>query len=166
MPPPDAAVPLRVAGGGTAWIHPEDTLRVAPFAWYYRGDGYVATTMQTENGRKNVYLHRFILGAGPDDPIVHHVDGNRLNCCRDNLEFSTHAKNRRAARASRDPRKTSRYRGVAWSKQRRKWQAYVKVGATLFTAGFFDDELEAARARDRLAREKHGSYAALNLPPG
>ena len=34
-----------------------------------------------------------------------------------------------------------------------------------YREGPFRDELEAAKARDRLARQLHGPYARLNLPP-
>ncbi len=34
----------------------------------------------------------------------------------------------------------------------------------MYFLGFFDDEIEAARARDRKAYELHGKFAYLNFP--
>jgi hypothetical protein len=49
--------------------------------------------------------------------------------------------------------KSSKYRGVSWSKSHSQWQAMIKVAGTLEHRGYFDDEAEAARAFDVRAAE-------------
>ena len=68
--------------------------------------------------------------------------------------------NGRAAEANFDesgsfvPRaKSSKYRGVTWSKSHNQWHAQISVAGKLEHLGFFDDEAEAARAFDTRAAE-------------
>jgi hypothetical protein len=45
------------------------------------------------------------------------------------------------------------------------YQVIVQHKGKVYREGPFHDELEAARARDRLARKLHGPYARLNDLP-
>jgi hypothetical protein len=54
--------------------------------------------------------------------------------------------------------------GATWIEERGKWKAQLKVGSRMHFLGYFDDEQEAARARDRKAVEVWGAAAHLNFP--
>jgi len=56
----------------------------------------------------------------------------------------------------------SRYRGV--SPHGDKWIALVGYKGETIYVGLFDDEVEAAKARDRKAYELAGEFAWLNFP--
>ena len=58
---------------------------------------------------------------------------------------------------------SSRFMGVSWNKDIRKWQAYIQVDGVQHHLGLFENEEEAARARDAAAVELFGSFARLNL---
>ena len=45
--------------------------------------------------------------------------------------------------------KTSRFFGVYWDKQARRWHAHVWHGGTVHNIGLYDDEVDAARAVDK-----------------
>jgi hypothetical protein len=45
-----------------------------------------------------------------------------------------------------------------------KWQAGIQYRGKYYYVGLFDDEVEAAKARDRKAWELHGEHAYLNFP--
>ena len=63
-----------------------------------------------------------------------------------------------------NPRKfRSQYRGVTWHKGNAKWYARIKIGPTMVEIGYFDLELEAAKAYNLVARELHGPDARLNV---
>ena len=50
--------------------------------------------------------------------------------------------------------KTSKFVGVCWFKVRSKWKATIKVGGKMIYLGLFDDELDAAHARDAYVIEE------------
>jgi hypothetical protein len=54
---------------------------------------------------------------------------------------------------------------VHWSKTSKKWYARVGHENVDYTVGYFDDEVEAARAYDGKALELHGERARLNFDP-
>jgi hypothetical protein len=49
-------------------------------------------------------------------------------------------------------------------RKRDKWEVSIRYRGEYFYLGRFDDEVEAAKARDRKAHELHGPYAYLNFP--
>jgi hypothetical protein len=55
-------------------------------------------------------------------------------------------------------------RGVSFHKHRRKYYARVRVHGRTIRLGYFDDPVEAAKARDAAALEHHGPFATLNFP--
>ena len=58
--------------------------------------------------------------------------------------------------------KRSRFKGVYPDGD--KWYAMIKHQGVTYYLGTFDDEVEAAKARDRKAYELEGEYAYLNFP--
>ena len=88
-----------------------------------------------------------------------HIDRNRLNHRRCNLRVCTRQQNQ----ANVGPcGGSSRFVGV--SRCGKKWRAQIEYQGQVLHLGLFDDEVEAAKARDRKAYELHGSYAYLNFP--
>jgi len=106
-------------------------------------------------------MHRFIMDP-PEGMVVDHRNGNRLDNRRSNLRVCTQKQN---THNSRPKGKSSRFKGVCYDKARGQWMAPVRSpdGKDIHT-GRFDDEVEAAKAHDRLARELHGEFAYLNFP--
>jgi hypothetical protein len=113
-------------------------------ACYYRG--------------RFVYMHRMIMRPRKGH-VVDHYDGNGLNNRRCNLRECTRGQN---AANSRPRGGSSRFVGVR--RHGDKWAASIFCRGRNYYLGTFDDEVEAARARDRKAWELHGPYAYLNFP--
>jgi hypothetical protein len=60
--------------------------------------------------------------------------------------------------------RTSQYRGV--SRRYGRWKARIKQNGTDIVIGDFDNEIEAALAYDKKARQLHGPKAFVNFPDG
>lgn len=108
-------------------------------------------------GRK-IFMHREIMKT-PPGMVVDHINRNGLDNREDNLRNCTRLQNlqNRYWNAGQ-----SQYRGV--SPQGDKWMAAVGYNGATIYVGLFDDEVEAARARDRKAYELAGPFAYLNFP--
>ena len=64
---------------------------------------------------------------------------------------------------------SSKYKGVSWDEPRGKWKAQIQKDGRNRFIGRYDEDVEAAEAYDRAAREAFGEYALLNFaepPPG
>ena len=105
-----------------------------------------------------VLMHREIMNA-PDDMLVDHINGNGLDDRQANLRVCTAQQN---CSNSRPREGSSSYRGV--SRHGDKWKAELMHKGQIYRLGLFDDEVEAARARDAKALELQGEFAYLNFP--
>jgi hypothetical protein len=106
-------------------------------------------------------MHRVIMNA-PAGLVVDHIDHDGLNNTRNNLRLCTPRQNRYNLPPL--PNGTSKYKGVHWSKSRRKWRVGIKCGPNAYHIGFFKSEIQAAKAYDKAAKEFFGEYAYLNFP--
>lgn len=105
--------------------------------------------------------------APPPGRQVDHIDRDPLNNRRNNLRICTHAENQRNRGPFRPRQQTearhSRFKGVSWDASKGKWRVRIKVNGRSIHGGRFDEEYEAARAYDELARLHHKEFAYLNL---
>jgi len=148
---------ISLGHGRTVMVDPADFDWLNRHKWHAAGGSdYARATI----GGKSVSMHRLIMNP-PPGMIVDHISGNRHDNRRSNLRICTPAENLRNARKGRG---TSRFKGVFWNAQRRKWGASIHRDGKNIWLGHFTDEVEAARAYDRAARELFGPFAYLNFP--
>lgn len=148
---------IPVGQGLFAIVDASDYEEVSKYKWYASRHGRTVYATCVKSG-KAVYMHRMIMKARKG-ALVDHTDGNGLNNRRCNLRKCTHQQNR----ANVGPRGgSSRFVGVY--RQRDKWIAGIRYRGKTLYLGVFDDEVEAAKARDRKAYELHGEHAYLNFP--
>lgn len=110
--------------------------------------------------RKTISMHRVVIDA-PDGVDVDHVNGDGLHNWRGNLRHCTKSENGR--NRGKNKGNTSGFKGVSWSKQKRKYEAYIKVHGKQTRLGFFATAEEAAHAYDSAAKSYHGEFARLNF---
>lgn len=158
-PPGDDVRYIPLTRGKYSIVDAEDFEKLSKYKWTLikRGKGEYAC--RREKGR-HISMHRVIMNA-PDDVVVDHIDGNGLNNRRSNLRLCTKAQN---SYNSRPRGGSSGYVGVTYRKRDGKYYAVIGFQGEKVHVGEFDDEIEAARARDFKALELQGEFAYLNFP--
>ena len=117
--------------------------------------GYVVAKIE----RRKVSFHRLLLQA-PKGHLVDHINRDRTDNRIANLRFvsgAENAQNRKKARGA-----TSRYIGVSWSPEKRLWRSGVRVSGSYWHLGYFENEIDAARAYDKAALMNYGKESQNN----
>jgi hypothetical protein len=144
-------------------LDPQDYYRLGNFKWWVHGNGtnlYAARSALTAQLRsKIVFLHRQIMDP-PPALLVDHRNCDSLDNRRANLRLATHKQNMHNRRKRANT--SSRFIGVHFDKQRRKWAVHIRHNGRKLWLGRFADEIAAARAYDNAARQYNGDFARLN----
>jgi hypothetical protein len=162
-----AAISVPLTHGYSALVSPQDYDRVCMIHWRVKFSGgapYAVAHVPGSGKRgRDMFMHRFILEAGPRE-IIDHRDGDGLNNTRENLRSATTQQNICNQQPHRD-KKTSRLKGV-YRLKGGKYRAQIMVQRRKINLGDFREENAAARAYDDAARLLHGDFARLNFPEG
>lgn len=113
-------------------------------------------------------MHKFLLHS--EAAYIHgkyalleidHVDGDGLNNQRNNLRWVSRTENLRNRVANKSS--SSQYVGVYFEQYTQRWCAAIKVDGKTFKIGRFDNEYDAALARDKVALDMWGNIAKMNV---
>jgi len=107
---------------------------------------------------KVILMHRLLLNY---PTCSDHINGDGLDNQRHNLRECTFRENQGNRRKLGEF--TSVYKGVYWEKCRKKWRAKITKGMSPFHIGYFDNEMDAAKAYDKVALEYFGEFANINF---
>ena len=113
----------------------------------------------------SVYMSRAIMenhGYRIKAKIVDHKDRNGLDNRKQNLRTCTTGQNQCNGIKRYGGRASSKYKGVCWFVPRQKWQARISWLRRIYFLGYFNDEIDAAKAYNEKAKKLHGEFARLN----
>ncbi len=140
-----------------------DALILGP-RWFAKpsGKNFYVTRQIVQEGKPGKYttemMHKLLCPSGRVD----HRDGDGCNNQRDNLRPATAQQNSRNSSKRRGT--VSRFKGVSWHKQSKKWVAALRIYKKHHYIGIYSTEEEAARAYDAEAKLFYAEFARLNFP--
>jgi hypothetical protein len=159
----------RIYLGNKKWaiVDPDDYYRLVGFKWCAIGQNgtfYAVAGIQVSPEEiKLVRMHRLIMNA-PDGVLVDHRNSLSLDNRKTNLRFATHAQNIFNRSKKKLKNASSKFMGVSFRPEKRKWVARIYYQYKQIWLGYFKSEIDAARAYDRAAIKYHGEFARLNFP--
>ena len=147
--------------GKVAIVDAEDYEYLNQWKWYY-AQGYAVRTECINGRQRQVLMHRVILErmGFKDFEDSDHINRNKIDNRRLNLRATTHQQN--TCNRGKQTSNTSGYKGVYWSKQRKKWVARIYVDGKYVNLKGFINKKEAARVYNTAALMYHGEFAVLN----
>ena len=144
-------------------VNDEDFGMFSYFKWCINNKGYaVAHIPKSGDFGQNILAHRLIFTPlkGMD---IDHINGNKLDCRRENLRFANRSQN---TANKRYQGKSSKYKGVCYHKCAKFWTAKITVNYKQIGLGSFKQEKLAAEAYDEAAKKYFGEFARLNFRLG
>jgi hypothetical protein len=153
--------------GKYAIVDPQDYPRLAAYNWHTRRSGrtfYACRNASRANGgpRRNIWMHSEVMPP-PPGYVIDHINHRGLDNRNANLRPATPSQNA-CNRRFPPPAKHSTFRGVGKRHNSRLWKARIAIDRKVIELGYFENEIDAARAYDRAAKKYHGQFAILNFP--
>jgi hypothetical protein len=152
--------------GKYAIVDPEDFERLNKHKWYAARDTRTFYAHRHKRvGKKyvSIGMHREVIRP-PRHLVVDHINHNGLDNRKANLRPATRAQNNYNRLIIKRKDSSSKYKGVAWKEDRKKWRARLHFNGKLIFLGYFKDEIQAAKAYDQAAKKYYGQFACLNFP--
>ena len=146
--------------GKVAIVDKEDYPALIRYKWHAVKSSQTFYVRSRVNNR-SMLMHRFIMNP-PEEMFVDHIDHNGLNNRKSNLRICTKEQNARNRQPNK--RKKGKYKGVHFDKARKKFKAYIKCQDRSLSIGYYKEEINAAKAYDKKAKQLFKEYAYLNFP--
>jgi len=150
-------------------VDDEDISRIQERHWYVnkaqvrKHNLYYFYNDRICNSKKEtITLHRYIFGAVKGDGYsIDHVNGNTLDCRKENLRRCLNRDNVKNSRKRIVA--SSHYKGISWHTQAKKWEVGIISAGKSYYLGLHDNEMVAARIYDMAALHFFGEYASINF---
>lgn len=153
--------------GKYAIVDPDDFGWLNKHKWHISTGGgtfYAVRTTRLQNGKNRIVIkmHRQLLKV-PHHLFVDHINHNGLDNRKANLRPATGAQNNRNRRKVRLNSFHSKYKGLTWYKREKRWAVRIMADRKSVFLGYFQNEIDAAKAYDIAAKKYFCEFAALNF---
>jgi len=129
------------------------------YKWYLDITGYARINIWISGKRTQKLIHQLIINSQKGEEIDH-IDRNTLNNQKENLRVVNKAQNQMNSKSRNGS--VSKFKGVGWHKRDKKWTAKICLNYKTRWLGYFNNEIDAAKAYNKAAKELFGEYANLN----
>lgn len=143
-----------------ALVDIEDVPKVENEMWQYSSGYAVRNKTQNNKTRK---MHRVLI-AVPDDMVVDHINGDKLDNRKINLRVANKSQNE-LNNFKLYGTNVSGKTGVSWHEQNQMWRARIIVEGKRIEGGCFVVLEDAIRARLNLETEYCGDFAPKRRQP-
>lgn len=137
-------------------IDTEDLDLVKQYYWAMDNNGYICSNLKIEDNRKELKLHRIVLGVDEREQFVDHINGSPSDNRKDNLRVCTNQQNCCNQGLSKD--NTSGFTGVSLHKNTGLWHAYIGYNG-LRSLGYYKTFKEAVTVRHEAEKKYHGEFS-------
>lgn len=146
---------------GVALVDDEDYKWLNDYKWHLRDIKIMnaGTKIKIDGKWFEKRMHHFLVDV-PEGFEVDHIDRNGLNNQKSNLRVVTHSQNMMNRNSFKGS--SSKYKGVCWHKQCKKWFAQIVLNKKHYYLGLYENEIDAAKAYNKRAKKLHGKYVNLN----
>ena len=156
---------IQLTQGKVALVDDADYDWLSQWKWQVLNDkgNFRATRRSSrKNGKRHtIYMAREILGLKHGDSRKgDHKNHNTLDNRRDSLRICTNQQNTFNQKSSLMT--SSRFKGVSWHKQRKKWQTRIQIDGKEKYLGLFVSEVKATLVYNKAAKKYFGEFACLN----
>ncbi len=149
---------IKLTQGKVVLVDDEDFEKLNQYKWRLAKRGKTIYAQTRFPNSVQILMHRFLMNT-PQGMETDHIDGDGLNNQRNNLRICTHREN---SMNQRKRQGTSKYKGVYFRKDRKKWTTRIKVnGRTIHLGNFFEED-KAAMAYNAAAYIYYRNFAKLN----
>lgn len=150
-------------------VEDDDFERLSMFTWYQYNGSHVYRCEKSKSGvltnSGNVRTEHISVANeifGTRGKKYDHKDLNPLNNLRDNIRPATSGQNGMNRRKFMNGH--SQYKGPSFYKAKGKWISQIMKDGKNYWLGYFDTDIDAAKAYDKKAIELFGEFANLNFP--
>ena len=150
---------IELTKGKVAIVDDDDYEFLSQWKWGYYGQYAARRDYISKKERKLIMMHRLI-NHTPDGLFTDHINGDPLDNRKENLRNCTISENGGNRKKTKNPT-SSKYKGVRWRKNR--WECSIKYRNKRIYLGRFENEINAAKQYDKIAKQLFGEFANLNL---
>jgi hypothetical protein len=122
--------------------------------------GYYNVDLYISNKRKTLRVHKLVVeyflnhkGDGTMKIVIDHIDNDKSNNTADNLQLITNRQNSSKTLKKINGLTSSKYVGVTWNKQIKKWIAQIQINKKHIHIGCFINEYDAYLAYKNKLKE-------------